>query len=137
MSYFFDVFDEGHIIVFVIGADVDPVNEMIQAAREIVHMLDTGPDRIVIISDVRNFTLSNFSDLLELSNTTRHPEVARIAKHPKIHRLLSVISSPALQLAARGLNSASFGYIDVAVYPTLEEAVASARSLLSAPSKAS
>lgn len=131
MSYSFETLDEGHIVIFTMHADFNMANELqpsIQEGHALVEGLD-GP--IVYITDARGLHFSDLGELIEAANATRSvDQEKRLTKHPKVLKSMAVISSRLIQVAAKGLNSASFGHMEIIMYPTIEEALERARSLL-------
>ncbi|MEM6530801.1 MAG: hypothetical protein AAF653_21065, partial [Chloroflexota bacterium] len=50
-----------------------------------------------------------------------------VFQHPMIEHLVFVTTNRALQMAAKGLNTATFGNVSIDVFETLDEALAFAR----------
>lgn len=131
MSYTYDLLDDGHILILTMHADCNIVAEMRQMMQDGNTLADQSNAPLVLINDARHLYFSNLNELLASVDAVRtvKPEY-RVNRHPKVIKSLSVISSRTMQLAAKGLNTASFGNIDVKMYNTLEEALMQARALL-------
>lgn len=130
MSYQVATHDDGHILILVLCDDFDIASEFSPAFKQCFEVLEAGPDRVVFISDARELHLKNFNDLLQGSNMARSEEANRVNKHPKVIKVFTVTNSSGLALAAKGLNSASFGYIELGTFGSMEEALAQARDVL-------
>jgi hypothetical protein len=130
VSYTLETLDNGHIILLTLNVDFDMANEMIQSSRETLDLLDAGPNHVVFVSDGRLLETNTLADILAGGNAVRKPEVKAVMSHPKRLISLSVTDSKLLRLAVKGLNSATFGYVDVTIFDSLEEALAEARRLI-------
>jgi hypothetical protein len=131
MSYTFQTLDDGHIVIMTMHDDFNMAQEIQPAIHEGHALVESLPGPLVYISDVRALHFSDLSQLLEAANAVRfiNPE-ERLSKNPKVLKSVAVISSKVIQVAAKGLNSASFGHMDIIVYPTLEETLDKARAIL-------
>src|SRR5262245_46434722 len=136
MSYTVTTYDDGHILLLTLNSDFDATTEMVPSFSECFATLEAGPDNVVFISDARHYVMGSFNDLLQGANMTRSPEVARTNKHPKVRKVYTITNSGAIQLAAKGLNSASFGFIELTVFSSLEDALNQARVTLFGQNKA-
>jgi hypothetical protein len=130
MSYTLTSYDDGQIIVLTLHQGFDLANGMRAVSAECFDMLEQGPERVILISDTRALNINNLNDLIVGANVARQPEAIRVLKHPKTAKIVSVISSRVVQMAVRGLNSASFGHVEVPIFETLEEALDHARTIL-------
>jgi hypothetical protein len=136
MNYELKTLDEGQIIVLTMYKEFDMVDDLIQSSLECFELVENGPEHIVFISDGRELSITNLNDLIQSANSARRPEAMRVNKHPKMLKSLSVINSRLIQMAVRGLNSASFGHMEVTIFETVEDALDHARNLLMAESQA-
>jgi hypothetical protein len=130
VSYTLETLDEGHIILLTLNADFDMAAEMIQSSRETFDLLEAGPDHIVFISDGRELQTNTLNDILQGANAVRSPETKAVMNHPKRLTSLSVTSSKLLQLAVKGLNSATFGFMEVTIFDSMEEVLAEAQRII-------
>jgi hypothetical protein len=130
MSYTVATTDNGAIILVTMGEDYDVSSDMLASSEETFLLLENGPDRIVMITDARLLKVNSLEDILQGGKTMTDPRIKRTTVHPKLIKSLSVINSRLLQLAVKGLNSASFGHTDIPVYDSMEEAYNVARKLL-------
>jgi hypothetical protein len=136
MNYELKTLDDGQIIVLTMYKEFDMVDDLIQSSLECFELVENGPEHIVFISDGRELSITNLNDLIQSANSARRPEAMRVNKHPKMLKSLSVINSRLIQMAVRGLNSASFGHMEVTIFETVEDALDHARNLLMAESQA-
>ena len=130
MSYTVESMDEGAIILTTMGADYDVTDDMLASSEETFALLESGPTRIVMITDARLLKVNSLEDILMGGKTINDPRIQRTMHHPKLIKSLSVINSKLLQLAVKGLNSASFGHTDIPIYESPEDAFNVARKLL-------
>ena len=131
MSYSLVPIDGGHILLFTMPEDFDFSEDMPKYLQECYELLENGPDRVIIITDACEIKPKGLDYIIQGANTTRSAEAHRISQHPKVLRSFSVVSSKVAQLAVKGLNSASFGFFDVTIFETCDDALSQARSLLS------
>jgi hypothetical protein len=58
-------------------------------------------------------------------------EIARttnaIARHPKLRQVIVISQNRAVEMSAKGLNSPAFGFVSMAVFPTVDAALEYAR----------
>ncbi len=136
MSYSLDALDDGHIIFFTMHQDFDMSVDMPDYLQKCYALVDNGPDRIIVITDAREMKTKSFEDVIQGANSIRSPEAQRISHHPKVIKNLTVITNKVVQMAMKGLNSASFGFLELTLFETQEEAIGYARKVLSGQSKA-
>jgi hypothetical protein len=130
MSYSVTTYDDGQIIVLTLNADFDIATEMVPSFDECFQHLEAGTLPAIFISDARELPIRNLNDLLQGSSFVSKPEAVRVNKHPRIVKTYTITNSTVLQLAAKGLNSASFGNLVLGVFTSLEEALNAARLIL-------
>jgi hypothetical protein len=130
MSYSVTTYDDGQIIVLTLNADFDIATEMVSSFTECFEHLEAGTSPVVFISDARELPIRNLNDLLQGSSFVSKPEAVRVNKHPRILKTYTITNSSVIQLAAKGLNSASFGNLVLGVFTSLEEALNQSRILL-------
>lgn len=130
MSYTLTTLDDGHIILMTMNADFDLTKEMVPSSLETFELLEAGPDRMVFISDGREMRLTSLNEIIESANTIRIPESKRVTTHPKLLKSLTVTNNKVIQLAVKGLNTATFGNIEYPIFESVEDAVNYARKLI-------
>jgi hypothetical protein len=136
MSYSLDALDDGHIILFTMHQDFDMSVDMPDYLQQCYGLVDGGPDRIIVITDAREMKTKSFEDIIQGPNSVRSPEAQRLSRHSKVIKNLTVMTNKVAQLAMKGLNSASFGFLELTLFETQEEAIGYARKVLSDESKA-
>ena len=74
-------------------------------------------------------------DISELIITAH--EIARttnaIARHPMLRQVIVISQNKAVEMSAKGLNSQAFGFVSMAVFPSVEAALEYARERVSLP----
>jgi hypothetical protein len=135
MSYAVTTYDDGQIIVLTLNADFDIAAEMIPAFDECFEHLESGTSPAIFISDARELPIRNLNDLIQGSSFVSKPEAVRVNRHPRILKTYTITNSAVIQLAAKGLNSASFGNLVLGVFTSMEEALNAARLILHGQSR--
>jgi hypothetical protein len=135
VSYTFTQLDDGHIILFTAGDDFNLKAEGEQYIRELRAFVETGPERMVAISDVRNISM-DFEDVLAGGGMARNDDTKAFLKHPNLLKSLVVFNSRVIEMTVKGLSSATFGSLDIPLYTTMEEALNAARSMIYGEAKA-
>lgn len=125
MSYTLEWLDDDHIVVLGFGADFRAGNEMMLMVGEIIARLDDLPGPVSVINDLRYATFT-LEDVISAANLARRDEVS-LFHHPKVKIIIAVSTNQLIQASARGLNSASFGNLNLPVFATIDEALAYAR----------
>ena len=92
-----------------------------------IEFLDGMIEPVFWIMDTQG-TLS-ISDLMVSASAMARVEVTPW-KHPNVRELIIVNKSPMIHLAAKGMNTATFGNFSIAVFDTLDKGIAYARSKL-------
>lgn len=100
-------------------------------------LVENGPDRIIIITDAREMITKSFEDIIQGANNVRSPEAQRLSRHPKVIKSLTVMTNKIAQMAMKGLNSATFGFVEVTIFETQEEAISCAEKVLAGQSQTS
>jgi hypothetical protein len=131
MSYTIDRLDGDRIFIVSQSDDFDIAAESAALLREQLAILDASSGGIVFVLDLRNMS-TKLDDIILAANSMRTEDGKAMAAHP--HRLASAIitDSKILQLAVKGLNSATFGHLVAPVFGTLEDGLAYARQQLAA-----
>jgi hypothetical protein len=129
MSYTLSSLDGGCILLFTIHADFEIATELVKASREALDLFEQCPGPVVFITDTCALHINNLNDILQGGSAVRSPESMRLSKHPKLRKSISVIDNRVITLAAKGLNSATFGYVETTIFETTEDALDYARKL--------
>lgn len=99
----------------------DPV-----ADQEIIDILEKSDESMFLIVDLIQRPLS-LDDVIHSSNKDARGENA-LFHHPKVKGLLVVTESDMVRLAAKGLNTVTFGNVNARAFKTADEALDYARS---------
>ena len=130
MSYTLSPLDDGCILLFTMHKDFDIATELVQASKQALLVLEHSAKDIVFITDTRELHINNINDVLQGGSAVRSPEAMELSKHPKVIKSISIIDNRVITLAAKGLNTATFGYVDTTIFETKEDALEYARGLL-------
>jgi len=130
MSYSVDTLDDSQIIVTTYAEDFDFESDLSGLIEQTIALFDAGPDRVVYISDSRNIQMSSLDDIIKAANSVRSPDSKQLTGHPKLLKTVTIINNRMAHLAIKGLNSMAFGYLDIPVFESLDDALVYARKLL-------
>lgn len=119
MSFHVEVRNDSMAIVVDLASDFNLQSE-VQAFRAALHeALGTQTKPVVLIFDTRTVNISARDVLVATDSDSQN-----ILRHPNIREVVVVTNDVLVQIAAKGVNSFSFGYIKVHTFPTLEAALA-------------
>lgn len=113
------------IIIRVFGTDYSFARDGQRVMNEDVALLDTQPEPVFHILDLRELELS-FDDLL--AGTHFAAKESRYFGHPRRRELMIVTTSAFFKLAAKGVSNPVFGSQKVIAFDTMEKALKYARS---------
>jgi hypothetical protein len=105
---------------FKLGPDMIPT---IQAIRAI---LDAANEKHLIIFDLEHATFG-LDDIISVANIANRPDIS-IADHPNVAGMIAVSTNKVISFGAKGLNTPAFKNFALPLFPTLDEAIAYARS---------
>ncbi len=128
MSYSIEPVTGEQIIVIAFHQDFDFKHELRPLTEDLRAMLDGASEKVILINDLEHISLK-LEDLLNAGDMARRREESMF-HHPNVLGIAVVSSSKVIQLSARGLNSATFGNLNLPVFATLDEALGYARSQL-------
>lgn len=128
MPYTLSTHDEGHIILMTEHSDFNPSTDLLPVIGGIQRMLNDGPNDIVLIFDARAHETTH--DVLPVGTLVCSNEGRALIKHPKLLKIMTVTNNRQEQLALKGINSAMFGFVEIGIFPTMEEANQYARWLV-------
>ncbi len=75
------------------------------------------------------FRFKSMNELIEVTNWLARDETSSW-RHPNLRQVLLVTQDNLTRIAAKGMNSELFGNMNIAVFTTLDDALAHARSEL-------
>jgi hypothetical protein len=130
MNYAITTLDEGHILLLSLSSDFNIATDMEAANIEAFGVLEAGPDDMIVISDSREVQFKNLDQLLHGSAVIRSEVGQKVMKHRKVRKAYTVTTHSLMHLAAKGLNSAAFGFVELNVCTSLEDALEQARMTL-------
>jgi hypothetical protein len=126
MSYTIKVLPDGPILWETWGADFDPMTEAEQATQEELKILNASSQPMAAVVDLRAVPLS-WDEIVYLAN---HGVPDELNHHPRLQGIVLITSSEVVSMAAQGMNSEAFGYVNMDIVASPEEALAVARRLL-------
>lgn len=126
MSYEVSLLPDEPIILVVWHEDFVLTVDLIPAIKEMHQLLDSVTEPYYMISDSTRPTI-RFDDLLVGAYyAVKGPNP--IFKHPNFAGITLISHQKFAEIMAKGMKTATFGYMDVPVVHTMEEALAVARN---------
>lgn len=89
--------------------------------QQFVELLEAAGEPCFYLIDARNLSLG-YEDMLAASHLTTLGEKAPL-HHPNLRETVMVPGSKLQELAAKGVQTATFGHVRISVHPTVEEAL--------------
>ncbi len=126
MSYKVSLLPDEPIILVVWHEDFVLTVDLIPAIEEMRQLLDSATEPHFIISDLTRLNLK-FDDLL-VGAYYGVKGANPIFKHTNLAGITLVSHHQVTEIMAKGMKTATFGYMDVPVVRTMEDALAVARS---------
>ncbi len=118
-------------LLTTLSAEFRVTRDMAASDAATIALLEQVDEPVFNVVDVSKLRVT-MEDILQGSNRGGRGESA-IWHHPRIRQTIFISDSKIIQLAARGMNSFSFGNLNIPVFPTLEEALVYIRQELSKP----
>ncbi len=100
-------------------------SDLVPAIEEITAMLEAANGKMTLIYDTCALSIG-LEDAIQGANVAARQ--LRLFSHPKVRKTIAVSRNKLISLAAKGLNSAIFGRINITVVESVEEALALARA---------
>ncbi|GEM_PF-730676 len=126
MTYHIERLPGEPIIVSTILPGYSVVRDQPNSDADTRAILDQSDEPLYLVVDITRFKF-NLDDVVRGANQGGRGAES-LWHHPKIKKLIWVSPSPVVRLAARGLNSPTFGGIAAEVFDTIDEALAYARA---------
>lgn len=130
MPYTLSTHDDGHVILLTEHSDFNARTDLNTVITGISRLLNDGPNDMVLIFDARAHDMGNQSDVLPVGTLVCSQEGRELIKHPKLLKIMTVTNNREAQLTLKGINSAMFGFVEIGIFPTMEEANNYARWLV-------
>lgn len=125
-TYSIEVFSDQPIVVTYISKEYKITEDMPKSDAEVRAILEKAGEPLFDIVEASALTVS-LDDVILSSNKGARGEQP-IWHHPKVREMIFIHPSALVKLAARGMNTAIFGNLNVKVFKTLEDALAYVRS---------
>lgn len=115
------------ILIVTLDRTLDVQAEFQQVVAIVRALLDASPEPVFCITEVSEEMRPDPLDLTAGANVLARGE-APLFRHPMIRQLIVVTTDLLLRTAVRGFNSEVFGYLDIKLFETLDEALAYCRA---------
>jgi len=112
------------IIIATVQEAASNADESNRAVDHIMELLDQQSQPAVLIFDLLGASLSLDAVVQGASIAARQRSLLR---HPKLRETVVISQNRLIDLASRGLNSATFGHIKVRIFKSMDEALTYAR----------
>jgi hypothetical protein len=122
------VMDMLPVLLNTIEADFSMADDWPWAEQEMRRILDTHPEPLFTIDDIRELNVS-LGDTLAFASLGSRGQDA-IWRHPRLRGMYFISNSKLIEMAAAGLNSPTFGNTAAKAFGTVEEALADIERVL-------
>lgn len=109
------------IVVFTQGPDSDEAAEIRSVVADVMALLDQQTSQVFLILDVRN-SQASLDELIRAATLLARSENSML-HHRNIRRNVYVSARALMTMAVKGLASATFGSVRIAMFATLDEAL--------------
>lgn len=126
MNYKIEVLPNEPIMLYTMLEQFSMAQDGPQAQDEAREILEQSSQPMFMILDVtgRSVTLDDVVHGASQSARGKQP----ILQHPKVRKVILVATSSIVKIATKGLNTATFGNVDISVFGTVDEALTYVRS---------
>lgn len=124
--YTITLLDGEPIVIWAFTEEYSPKAHMAAANEDALSIFESAAEPVIIIADLRDFKLTIDEMLFGANFGARGSSSAW--RHPNIRETVVISSSPLVQMAIKGLDSATFGHMKIKVVATLEDALEYARN---------
>ena len=122
MSYTFVRQPDSPIIVFTEHPNGgDPMQDVPAAIAEAARLLDQQPSPVFLVFDLREVSIG-LHDIMSAASMGARGQNA-VLHHPMIRENVYVTTDPKMKMAIQGLATATFGFVRLSRFDTLEEAL--------------
>lgn len=126
MNYKIDVLPGEPIILYTMLEQYTLSQDMPNADTETQAILNGSSEPMFLIVDVTRLSLS-LNDVIQGATQAARGEQP-LFHHPNVREVVVVATSGIAKLASKGLNTATFGNVNISVSGTVDEALAYVRS---------
>jgi len=126
MSYTIQLLNEEGILLGRWNEDFSFQDEIRVYNDEMYSLLESLTAPVYFVHEFANPGLS-MQDIMKGASIATREEKSTF-QHPMIKQIIFVTTSKVMKVAAKGLNTMSFGNIEVAVFDTVDEALAFVRT---------
>ena len=114
------------IVIMTVTGNVADLSKAEQDRQQLNSLLDAVSEPVFFVLDLSNIQI-NVADLSQGASAAYLGDNPTL-KHPNIREILHVSENLALEFAAEGLDSETFGHVKVRRFASLDEALAYARA---------
>jgi len=125
------ILDDLPVLLNTIDSEFSIADDWAWAEAEMRRILDTHPEPLFAIDDIRDLTVS-LGDVLHYATLGSRSDNA-IWRHPRLLGMYFISGSKLVEMAASGLGSATFGLTSAKAFATVEEALEDIRQNLTGP----
>jgi hypothetical protein len=130
MSHTFTTFEDGRIILITQGADYRYKSEMYPVLETTLVLLDQAPSPVIVLVDAHAQQSIHFDDVMAAGSLARSEDGKAVIHHPKLLKIVLVSEDRVAQLTMKGINTATFGFVAVSIFATLDDALIYSKTLL-------
>ncbi|MBK8024678.1 MAG: hypothetical protein IPK19_25455 [Chloroflexi bacterium] len=109
-------------VIVTLNADYDLPKEMESTTQAVAAILEKAKEPLVLVNVLK--VLLSLDDILTAASGVGRG-LGAAWHHPNIMKVFVVTDDPLLLAASKGMASDAFGNLNIAMAPTLEEALAS------------
>ncbi len=129
MKYQIEKLPDEPIIIGHVQESASTAEENNLAIGQLMELLDQQTQPVILIFEMLTANMS-LDDLIQGAAIAARQRA--MYKHPMLRENVIVTQSRLIDLASRGMSSATFGHLKIRTYKTLDEALAYARGVTSA-----
>lgn len=126
MSYTIEVNQNQNTLISTWHEDFNFKTEINAFIEELTPILDALPTSVYMVNLFIDLKLS-FNDIMTGASMATRGKTS-VFHHANVKQVIFITQDRTLSLAAKGLNSVSFGNVDIKVFKTLDEAMDFIRS---------
>ena len=114
------------IVIFTLSGSAADLSDSERDILQLNSFFDRLSTPVFLILDMSNAQVG-LDDLLHGASDVYRGDNP-VFKHPNIHEILHISDDPMLEMAAKGLDSETFGNVKIQLFNSLAEALAYARA---------
>lgn len=116
------------VILYIQGAEPDSQQSIGGTLESIARLLDEQTEKTFVVWSIQGVKI-NVDELVEAASKGGRGSDA-VLHHPNLRENIYVVSGSLLRMAVKGLESATFGHVQLKVVDSVEEALSYCRANL-------